>query len=385
MIARRRAALFALTLLLVAPLLGVPGGKAQAAASVDFVKRAGGLNQPTSVTSAHDGRARLFVTEKTGRVRVYARGKLRSRPFLDLSSRVRDGGEGGLLSIAFHPNYREHPVLWAAYTDRRGDLRVARFRARSAGADRVRASTYHRVIDVPHPAEFSNHFAGQLAFGRGGLLYLSTGDGGSSGDPRNHAQDRTSLQGKILRLRVLGARHACGRPYCVPRHNPYAGRTPGQGEVWAIGLRNPWRFSVDPATGDLWVADVGQSRFEEIDHLPTGVGGLNLGWSCLEATTTYDESRCRSGTSYVEPEWSYGRDYGGTVIGGFVYRGARLADQLGGTYLGGDFLSGRVFAGTETGITTVGQLDDLTSFGEDDHREIWAVTIDGGLYEMRAA
>lgn len=385
MIVRRRAAPTLLTALLLVPLLVLPAGHARAAVAVDFVKRAGGLSQPTSVTSAHDGTARLFITEKSGRVRVYAGGKLRSRPFLDLSSRVRDDGEGGLLSIAFHPNYREHPVLWAAYTDRRGDLRVARFRAGSAGANRVSASTYHRVIDVPHPAEFSNHFAGQLAFGRGGLLYLSTGDGGSSGDPRNHAQDRSSLQGKILRLRVLGARDACGRSYCVPPRNPYAGGTPGQGEIWALGLRNPWRFSVDPATGDLWVADVGQSRFEEIDHLPREVGGLNLGWSCLEATTTYDGSRCRGSASYLEPEWSYGRDYGGTVIGGFVYRGARFAGQLGGTYFGGDFLSGRVFTGTSTGITTVGRLDNLTSFGEDDHREIWAVTIDGGLYEMRAS
>jgi glucose/arabinose dehydrogenase len=371
--------------LLALPLVGLPVSSADAATTVTFTQRASGLRQPTQVTSAHDGTGRLFITEKTGRVRIFVGGKLLARPFLDIRSRVRTAGEGGLLSIAFHPRYRSHPFVWVAYTDKAGDLRVARFRARSPRANRVRAGSYHRVIDVPHPARFDNHFAGQLVFGRGSLLYLSTGDGGSAGDPNNHAQDKSSLQGKLLRLKVIGAGKACGRAYCVPASNPYAGRTPGRGEIWAVGLRNAWRFSVDAVTGDLWVGDVGQDLYEEIDRLPAGVGGLNLGWSCHEATSTYDASRCRSGTSYLEPEWSYGHDYGEAVTGGFVYRGARFANRLGGTYLGGDFISGRVFTGTMTGITTVGRLDGVTSFGEDADLELWAVTIGGGLYQLSAA
>ena len=205
--------------LLVVPLTALGAGSAVAVTAVDFVQRASGLSQPTQVTSARDGSGRLFVTEKTGRVRVYAGGRLLAQPFLDLRSRVRTDGEGGLLSIAFHPHYRAHPVLWVAYTDLSGDLRVARFRAGSATANRVPLSSYHRVIDVAHPT-FSNHYGGQLAFGRAGLLFISTGDGGSAGDPSNQAQDVRKLQGKILRLTVVGARKACGALLLHPERQP---------------------------------------------------------------------------------------------------------------------------------------------------------------------
>ena len=387
---RRRLIGLAAALLAVplaaAPLAGLPAANAGSPGpSPQLVLRADGLSQPTHVTSARDGSGRLFVVEKGGRVRVLVDGELVARPFLDIHRRVRTGGEGGLLSIAFHPRYSSKPYLWAAYTNRDGDLRVARFRAPSATSNRVPASSSQRVLDVQHPAQFSNHYGGQLAFGRDGQLYLSTGDGGSSGDPSNNAQNRRSLQGKILRVSVVGARKACGRPYCVPSTNPYAGKKPGRGEIWATGLRNAWRFSVDSATGDLWVGDVGQGRFEEIDRIPSGTGGANLGWSCLEAMAIYEHSRCRTGTTYLEPEWSYGRDFGTTVVGGFVYRGTRFADELGGTYIGGDFGSGRVFTGTSTGLSTIERLDGVTSFGEDGDRELWAVTIDGGLYELATA
>ncbi len=380
---RRRLLGVATAVLLAGPLAAQTPAHA-APPGVGFVQRVGGLSQPTQVTSAKDGSGRLFVTEKSGLVRVIVDGKLRARPFLDISRRVRTDGEGGLLSIAFHPGYSQKPYVWAAYTNRAGDLRVARFRAPSPTSNRVPSSSNRRVIDVPHPAQFSNHFGGQLAFGPKGRLFLSTGDGGGGGDPANHAQDRTSLQGKILRLTVLGARKTCGRAYCIPPTNPYAGKTPGRGEIWALGVRNAWRFSFDSATGDLWVGDVGQDRFEEIDRIPAGMAGANLGWSCREATAVYEESRCRSTRHYLEPEWSYGRDYGATVIGGFVYRGEKFADQLGGDYVGGDFVSGRVFTGGTTGLTTFAHLDSMTSFGEDDHRELWAVTIDGGLYQLAA-
>jgi glucose/arabinose dehydrogenase len=365
----------------------VPAAAARSSAtlpSVTFVRRAAGLDQAVAVTSAKDGSSRLFVSEKAGLVRVVRDGTVARRPFLDLRSRVRADGEGGLLSIAFHPDYRHHHLVWVAYTDRAGDLRIDRFRARTARAGHALLSSRVHLLDVPHPV-FTNHYSGQLVFGRTGLLFVSTGDGGSAGDPNDHAQDISSLEGKILRLRVLGAHRACGHPFCIPPGNPYAGSTPGRAEIWASGVRNAWRFSVDPVTGDLWIGDVGQDRFEEVDHLRAGQGGANLGWSCREGTSIYDASRCRSGTTYVDPVWTYDHSYGQALIGGFVYRGARYAGVLGGRYLGGDYESGRVFVGTPTGISTVGHLDQLTSFGVDDGRELWATTLTGGLYEVRAA
>ena len=375
----------AAALLTAAPLVLGPAGPARAAVSITWDRVASGLAQPTQVTSARDGSGRLFVVEKQGTVRVFRDGRLLPRTYLDIRDRVRDEGEGGLLSIAFHPRFRSHPQLWAAYTTDGGDVRVARFRAATSGAARVRASTGRKVITVQHPPQFSNHYGGQLVFDRGGLLLMSTGDGGGGGDPFDHAQDRTSLQGKLLRIKVLGARQDCGNAYCVPRSNPFAGRTPGLGPIWLTGLRNTWRFSVDRGTGDLWLGDVGQGSFEEIDRVPQGQGGWNLGWSCKEAFSTYDESRCRSGATYRDPVAAYGRDYGSSITGGFVYRGSRFADLLGGHYVAGDFGSGRVFHLDGGQVVTAGRLPGVTSFGEDGNDELWAVTYDGGLYRMGAS
>ncbi len=172
----------------------------------------------------------------------------------------------------------------------------------------------------------------------------------------------------------------------MPRWNPFAGKRPGRGEIWATGLRNAWRFSVDPATGDLWIGDVGQGAFEEIDRIPAAVGGRNLGWSCREGFETFDESRCRPGVRYLDPVMAYGRDYGTTVTGGFVYRGSRYASLLGGHYVAGDFGSGRVFhLEGATRHDVAKRLEGVTSFGEGGGRELWAVTISGQLLRMRAA
>jgi len=370
---------------LAAPLTVATPGTAQAATSIDWVRRASGLDAPTQVTSAHDGSGRLFVAEKSGVVRVFQDGRLLNRPFLDIRPRVRDDGEGGLLSIAFHPRYRAKPYVFVAYTTQGNDVRVSRFRARAHSANRIAASTSRRVITVPHPDQFTNHYGGQLAFGRSGLLFMSTGDGGGGGDPFDHAQDRKSLQGKMLRLKVLGARAACGSVYCVTRSNPFAGRRSGKGAIWATGLRNTWRFSVDPVTGDLWLGDVGQGEFEEIDRIPAGVGGRNLGWSCREGFRTYDVSRCRKQATYQDPVAVYGRDVGTSITGGFVYRGSRYASVLGGRYVAGDFGSGQVFFLEGSQRQDAGRLDGVTSFGEDAGRELWAVTLAGGLYRMRVS
>jgi glucose/arabinose dehydrogenase len=371
-------------LLLAVPVALMSAGPADAATSITWSRRASGLTQPVQVVSARDGTDRLFVVEKPGRVRIYRNGVLRSRPYLDIRARVRDAGEGGLLSIAFHPQWKTHPYFWVTFVTNSGDLRVSRFRASTYRAGSVDPASGRAVLTVPHPDQNTNHFAGQLAFGRTGLLFVSTGDGGGSGDPGNRAQNRASLQGKILRLRVVGAQSICGRRYCVPSSNPFAGSRPGRGEVWALGLRNAWRFSVDARTGHLWIGDVGQNRREEVDRIKMGVGGRNLGWSCYEGRLVFNASRCRSGVNYHEPRFTYGGGRGESITGGFVYRGRAYAGLLGGRYVAGDFVSGRIFHSSSRGLVTAGRLNGVTSFGEGANRELWATTIGGGLYRMVA-
>jgi glucose/arabinose dehydrogenase len=383
--ARRRTLLarLAVASLLTASMLVVPSGTAQAAASITWVRSAGGLDQPTQVTSAHDGSSRLFVVEKTGRIRVVKSGKVLARPFLDISARVKSDGEGGLLSVAFNPQFAQQPFFWVAYTNTTGDVQVSRFRANGPRSDSAPPASEKHVITVLHPHQFSNHMGGQLVFGPGGFLFMSTGDGGGSGDPFNHGQSKDTLQGKILRMQVIGAKKDCGKYACVPHSNPYAGKKAGRGLIWLVGLRNAWRFSVDAKTGDLWIGDVGQDAVEEVDHVTRG--GLNLGWSCHEGNTVFNASRCQAGQSYVAPVFTYNHDFGKAIIGGFVYRGSRFASVLAGRYVGGDEVSGKIFYSSGGGLVTAGSLPNITSFGEDDAHELWAVTIDGGLFQMSAA
>jgi glucose/arabinose dehydrogenase len=323
------------------------------------------------------------VVEKGGRIRVVRNGAVLAKPFLDISTRVKTDGEGGLLSVAFDPHYTQHPFFWVAYTNAAGDVRVSRFRANGPRSDHARVGSEKRLITVAHPHQFTNHFGGQLVFGRGGYLFMSTGDGGGGGDPFGHAQSKDSLQGKILRMQVIGAKKECGKYACVPHGNPFAGKKAGRGLIWLVGLRNAWRFSVDPMTGDLWVGDVGQDAVEEVDHVTRG--GLNLGWSCREGNTVYNPARCVAGRSYLPPVFTYTHDYGKAITGGFIYRGSRFAALLGGSYVAGDFVSGKVFYSSGAGLVTAGQLPSVTSFGEDDAHELWAVTVDGGLFQMSAA
>ncbi len=349
-----------IVLVVLAPAVIVPASSASAATiSITWSEQETGFVQPTQVTSARDGTGRLFIVEKAGRIRVWVGGQILATPYLDIRSLVKDDGEGGMFSVVFHPQWKTNPFIWVNYVNNAGDVRVARFKAARYTSNSVSPSTAVTTIDVWHPDQYTNHFGGQLAFGRDGYLYLSNGDGGGGGDPGNRAQNKASLGGKILRLRVVGAYATCGRSsYCIPSTNPYAGSTPGHGAIWALGLRNPWRISFDAANGDLWIGDVGQGAQEEVDRIRAGVGGKNLGWSCREGRLVYDSSRCRSGTTYTS--------------------------FLGGHYIGGDFGSGRIFYTTGSVIRTAGSLPNVTSFGEGNTREIWAVTIDGGLYRMAA-
>jgi glucose/arabinose dehydrogenase len=374
-----------IVLVVALPVVVVPAGSASAAgASITWTRRATGFVQPTQVTSARDGTGRLFVVEKAGRIRIYVGGRVLATPYLDIRSLVKDAGEGGLFSIAFHPAWKTSPYFWVNYVNNAGDIRVARFKASTYRSNTVSPSTVRTTIDIWHPDQYTNHFGGQLAFGRDRYLYVSTGDGGGAGDPGNRAQDTTSRLGKILRMQVVGASSTCGRAYCIPPTNPYSSSTTAKRAIWAVGLRNPWRMSFDAANGDLWIGDVGQSRQEEVDRIPAGVGGRNLGWSCREGRLVYNASRCRSGTTYAAPSYAYARSYGTTITGGYVYRGTKYRSILGGRYIGGDFGSGRIFYTTSTGIRTAGSLPNVTSFGEGGTREIWAVTYGGGLYRMAA-
>jgi glucose/arabinose dehydrogenase len=383
--ARRRTLLTRLGVaaVLVASLVVATSGTAQAAVSITWVQRASGLAEPTQVTSAPDGSSRLFVVEKVGRIRVVKNGKVLAKPFLDISGRVKSDGEGGLLSVAFDPRFVTHPFFWVAYTNTTGDVQVSRFRANGPRSDTARPGSEKRLIIVSHPHQFTNHMGGQLVFGRGGFLFMSTGDGGGSGDPFNHGQSKDTLQGKILRMQVIGAKKDCGKYACVPHTNPYAGKKAGRGLIWLVGLRNAWRFSVDPQTGDLWIGDVGQDAVEEVDHVTHG--GLNLGWSCHEGNTVFNASRCIPGQSYFAPVFTYTHAYGQAIIGGFIYRGSRFASALGGRYVGGDEVSGKIFYSSGGGLVTAGSLPGVTSFGEDDAHELWAVTVNGGLFQMSAS
>ena len=266
---------------------------------VKWRRVASGLSAPTQVTSAPDGRKRLFVVQKGGQVKVVRDGRVAGKPYIRIGRRISTGGEGGLLSIAFSPRFRRDGLLWVAYSRRSdGDLVVARMRARSENANQVSSKTLRPVLRVEH-SRYDNHYGGQLAFGPNRRLFIGTGDGGSGGDPGNNAGDRRSLLGKILRIDPYG--HCRDRRYCIPDSNPFAGKR-GRDEIWLMGLRNPWRFSFDKRTDDLWIGDVGQDRFEEINRVGQHPRRIHLGWSCREGRMIYNGSRCRRSIDYLGPD-----------------------------------------------------------------------------------
>jgi glucose/arabinose dehydrogenase len=381
-----------LAALSVAVLLGATSAAAgknvsPSAVHVRFTQVVSGLLAPVAVTSARDGSHRLFVVQQGGTVRVVKNGKLRTRIYLNLGSRLTSGGEQGLLSIAFHPHFARHPFVYAAYTRASdGALVVSRFHASSASARSVPASTERHLLTVPHPQQ-TNHNGGQLFFGHHGFLYITTGDGGGGGDPFANAENLNSLSGKILRINV---NRSCGKKhYCIPASNPFAKSTTKKRQIFDWGLRNPWRVSVDRATGRLWIADVGQDVWEEINHVRQ-VGGKDFGWSCREGRASYNSSRCSIGGSarhMTGPVHVYNHDSGRcAVIGGFAYHGPKRPFAH-GLYVYGDYCTGEVWALEQSGGSwsnaKVGDIGgSLTGFGEGDSGEIYAVTQSGTLYHV---
>jgi glucose/arabinose dehydrogenase len=347
-----------------------------------------GLAAPIGIT--HDpGSDRLYVNQQEGSIVAVDPGGA-TRPFLDITDRVVDGGERGLLGLAFHPDFARNGRFFVNYTrsgagDEEGDTVISEFRVAPNTEPAVGDPASERqllLIDQPAP----NHNGGQLAFGRDGYLYLGLGDGGGAGDPWDNAQNPEALLGKLLRIDVDGER--AGRPYAIPADNPFASGG-GAPEVWLLGLRNPWRFSFDRATGDLWIGDVGQSAWEEVDRLPaSGQAGLNLGWNVMEGAHCFRDASCDGG-AFVPPVAEYSAAFGHSVIGGYVYRGSS-EPTFAGSYFYADAYSGRVWALEAAAEAPVpGELlvadAFLASFGEDRAGELYVADARGGIvYRMVA-
>jgi glucose/arabinose dehydrogenase len=336
------------------------------------------LESPVFLTHAGDGSPRLFVLEQTGRVRIVERNLLSPSPFLDIRDRVLSGGERGLLGLAFHPDFRRNGRLYVNYTRRPdGATVVAEYRRGSSPDQALRDERILMVVPQPYP----NHNGGMVAFGPDGYLYVGLGDGGSAGDPGNRAQDPDELLGKILRIDVDR-----GDPYGVPPDNPYA-REGGRPEIYALGLRNPWRFSFDSLTGDLWVADVGQHKWEEIDLVTKGG---NYGWRMMEGTHCFSPVIfCRT-SGLLLPLLEYPHEKGRcSIIGGYVYRGRAIA-TLTGQYLYGDYCSGEIFSLPSIRETRASREPQvvlktsfrISSFGEDATGELYMVDHGGGIYRI---
>ncbi len=330
----------------------------------------GSFDQPVYLTSAPGDRSRLFVVEKTGRIRILENGALLPRPFLDLSGSVSNGGEQGLLSMAFDPRYSRNGRFYVNYTNTAGDTRVVRYRVSAGDPDRAATSTAKTLLRVDQP--YSNHNGGQLQFGPDGLLYVGMGDGGSGGDPQGRAQNPRSRLGKLLRLRVT--------------------TSPVKVSIYAKGLRNPWRFSFDRANGALWIGDVGQNAWEEIDYLkPDRTPGANFGWNGYEGTHVYNATVAGKlkKSALTWPVAQYGRSQGLSVTGGYVYRGGAIP-ALRGFYLFADFGSGHVWAKKGPGGTrrelrgADAQVDQISSFGQDAAGELYILSLAGPIYRIVA-
>ncbi|HLE43849.1 MAG TPA: PQQ-dependent sugar dehydrogenase, partial [Methylomirabilota bacterium] len=342
-------------------LLGAPP---TASAAITLQQVATGLDRPTAIAHAGNGSGRLFVALQAGRIVVFDGTRVLPTPFLDITPRVGSGGERGLLGLAFHPNYIVNGFFYIHYTNLAGHIVIARYRV-SSNPNLANPGSALVLLTIPHPG-FSNHNGGQLQFGPDGYLYVGVGDGGGGGDPGNNAQNLGTLLGKLLRLDVNGP-----APYVAPG-NPFGN------QIWAFGLRNPWRFSFDRLTGDLFIADVGQGSREEVNFQPArSPGGVNYGWRRMEGSQCFNPaSNCNDGTLTL-PILEYDHSGGNcSITGGYRYRGARVP-ELSGAYVFGDFCSGRVWRATPNGDgswTTTQLLDTphlISTFGEDQAGELY--------------
>ncbi|HWZ96230.1 MAG TPA: PQQ-dependent sugar dehydrogenase [Candidatus Dormibacteraeota bacterium] len=355
-------------------------------ATFELVQVANGFSTPLDVQQPDDNSGRLFVVEQGGHIQIIqSNGTRAASPFLDVTGRsgFTSGGETGLLGLAFHPDYKNNRRFFVNYTRNSGaqlQSVIAEFTASSSNANFTDPTTENILFTLDQP--FPNHKGGGLAFGKDGFLYIGFGDGGSAGDPQGNGQNTNTLLGKILRIDVDSA-HSPGLNYAIPPANPLVGHG-GRGEIWLYGLRNPFRFSFDTVTGDLWIGDVGQSSFEEIDHLTSTQGGANLGWNIMEGTHCFLPTTGCSMAGLTLPVFDYDHSQGDdTVIGGHIYRGTKMPSLV-GAYVFGDFISGRMWTLTQSGSTftrtslfTVA-ANDVSAIGEDQLGELYVARYSAG-------
>ena len=327
-----------------------------------------GLTAPVFLAQPlNDGR--IFVVEQAGRIRIIKDGVLQSTPFLDISSRVLSGGERGLLSVAFHPSYASNHFFYVYFTTQtNGDIRIERFTATS-NPDVADPATTKLILTTPHNSQ-PNHNGGLLAFGPDGMLYAGLGDGGGGGDPLLNGQNFNALLGSLLRLDVDH-----GDPYAIPADNPFVGQANHRGEIWAKGLRNPWRYAFDAATGLLYIADVGQNLHEEVDVVAANHGGVNYGWNIMEGASCYNATTCNQ-TGLQLPVIDYGHNGPCSITGGYVYRGS-VIPGIRGHYFYSDYCAGFLKSFRYENGVAVDQKDwgltesSVTSFGQDFAGEIY--------------
>jgi len=356
------------------------GNPPPAALTLALAPFAANLSNPTFLT-APPGDARQFIVERAGRILVMQGGTLLSQPFLDIRALTDTTGEGGLLSMAFDPGYATNGRFYVYRTNASHDIVVERYTV-SNDPNRADPASALAILQIAHPT-YTNHFGGLLAFGPDGYLYLGTGDGGSEGDPNGNAQNPASLLGKLLRLDVRSASAAA--PYLVPDTNPYRNQAGSRPEIWALGLRNPWRFAFD--AGQLYIADVGAALHEEIDLQPATQGGVNYGWNRMEGSACYRAQTCDR-TGLALPVLDYGHDGGAcSITGGYVYRGAAIP-ELAGRYFYSDYCAGflRSFLAVDRSATeqrewSVAKVGQVVSFGQDGQGELYVIG-SGGIWKI---
>ncbi|HEY6569990.1 MAG TPA: PQQ-dependent sugar dehydrogenase [Candidatus Limnocylindrales bacterium] len=373
----RAAALSATPLTDGAGALSAPSGS-----TIDLTPVASGLANPVLFTSAHDGTGRMFIVEQTGAIRVFDNGSVLPGNLLNLAGSISHGDEQGLLGLAFHPNFENNRKFYVNYTNRGGDTLVREYKTSTSNPNRVQSGSGRTILKVHQP--YSNHNGGNLAFGPGGYLYIGLGDGGDAGDPGRRAQDKNSLLGKMLRIDVDS--RSGNKAYGIPKSNPYVGEK-GKNEIFQRGLRNPWRYSFDRSNGNLWIGDVGQGGYEEIDRTTSG-NGTNWGWRVMEGYKCYSPSSGCNKDGKKKPVAVYSHANGRcAVTGGYVYRGSNIP-ALRGWYVFGDYCSGEIWAVSSTASDHKSKIllrdsnASISSFGENAGGELFVVGRGGTIYRI---